>query len=126
MGCSTSKPIAARPPTYSEWQPSTANDGCYSNYQLEGETKGDDSFWTSDRFSKSPILFSKNGKGSQEVTPAMTIPQMLQAAVAKSGNKPFLRVESVSSLVSFSFISLLFWFFFYFIFFHCTNYSEES
>ena len=97
---------------------------------MEGETKGDDSFWTSDRFSKSPILFSKSGKGSQEVTPAMTIPQMLQAAVAKSGNKPFLRVESVSSLVSFSFISfhffavlvLLYFFFISFFFFHCTNY----
>jgi hypothetical protein len=90
MGCSTSKNIASKAPTYDE---SHGNADAYSSY--EEETKGTDNFWTSDKSSCKPIRFSKNGAGSEAINPAKTIPKMLEQAIANSGNKPFLRVESV-------------------------------
>ena len=95
MGCSTSKNILSKAPTYQESHGADPTLPYYSKYS-EQESKGtDDGFWTSDKSSCKPIRFSAKGKGSAQENPAITIPQMLQQAVAKSGNKPFLRVEDV-------------------------------
>ena len=95
MGCSTSKPILSKAPTFNESH-GNAKDA-YSTYEQEEESKGTDDFWTSDKTSCKPVCFSATGKGSAEKNPATTIPTMLQTAVKFAGNKPFLRVENVPS-----------------------------
>lgn len=92
MGCSTSKAILSKAPTYQESHGADPTLPYYSKYL---EQSLPDEYWTSDKTSCSPIKFSEQGKGSAKENPAITIPQMLQQAVAKSGNKPFLRVEDV-------------------------------
>ena len=94
MGCSASKPIMEKPPTFGEWNGETY--GAYSTYENESKSSTD-SFWTCDKNATQTIQFSKIGKGSEAVSPATTVSAMFKDACSKSGNKPFLRVEDVPS-----------------------------
>ncbi len=49
--------------------------------------------WCMNKTDVAEIRFAKTGLGSEEVCPAMTLPEMLRKAVANHGDKPALRVE---------------------------------
>jgi hypothetical protein len=72
MGCSTSKRINEKPPTFSEWQSNETP--AYGAYKQE--TKNDGNFWTCDKTAALPIQFSQSGKGSSQETPAATVSKM--------------------------------------------------
>ena len=100
MGCGNSKQINRVPPTFDEWNGDKAG-SFYSDYDAaKAESKSaSDLFWTADCTSAKPIMFSKQGMGSEDVSPPITVPQMFLQAVQNSGDKPFLRKEDVPSVL---------------------------